>query len=111
MRIRGLVPFPAGEKLELRLRFFGNFGFELHPNKTIFRKLDCGIDFLGYVVLPHYRLPRRKTRRRVFKKLGNKVNSTSFERSLASYLGYLGHASSYKVIQELKNQVWFWQNK
>lgn len=79
---------------------------ELHPKKIIFRKLEWGIDFLGYIVLPHYILPRTKTRRRIFKKLKEKVSLENFDQSLQSYLGYLGHASSFKITQELKNQVW-----
>jgi len=83
---------------------------ELHPDKIIFRKLDWGIDFLGYVVLPYYIVPRTKTKRRIFKKLKEKVGLENFNQSLQSYLGYLGHASSFKIAQELKNQVWLWMN-
>ncbi|MFA4846071.1 MAG: RNA-directed DNA polymerase, partial [Patescibacteria group bacterium] len=36
----------------------------LHPNKVEIRKLNQGIDFLGYVTLPHYRVLRTKTKRR-----------------------------------------------
>jgi len=43
---------------------------ELHPDKVIFRKLEWGIDFLGY----------------------------------------LRHANSFKIIQQLKNQVWLWKS-
>lgn len=75
---------------------------ELHPNKILFRKLDWGIDFLGYIVLPHYRLPRTKTKRRIFRKLINKIGSVNFSQSLQSYLGYFGHANSYKIKQELR---------
>ncbi len=84
---------------------------KLHPKKIVFRKLDWGVDFLGYVILPHYRLPRTKTKRRIFNKLKDKINSASFEQSLASYLGYLSHANSYKIIQKLKDRVWFWRNE
>lgn len=80
----------------------------LHPKKIILRKLDWGIDFLGYIVLHHYRLPRTKTKQRVFKKLRNKIGTDNFEQSLQSYLGYLSHANSYKLQQELKNQIWWW---
>ena len=83
---------------------------ELHPKKIIFRKLKWGIDFLGYVVLPYYLLPRTKTRRRVFQKLKQKTLTPNFNQSLQSYLGYLTHANSYKLTQELKNKVWFWTN-
>lgn len=86
-----------------------NLKLELHPRKIILRRLDWGIDFLGYVVLPHYRLPRAKTKKRMFKKLYSKVRLGNYEQSLHSYLGYLSHASSYKVVQKLKNQIWFWQ--
>lgn len=82
---------------------------ELHPNKIIFRKLDWGIDFLGYVVLPHYMLPRTKTKRRIFKKLRANVGSEDFDQSLQSYLGFLKHANSYKLTQQLKNDIWFWK--
>ncbi len=91
---------------------------ELHPNKIIIRNLQWGIDFLGYIVLPHYILPRTKTKRRIFKKLKQKIeelkngqiSQDSFNQSLQSYLGYLGHANSFRLTQKLKNQVWFWKS-
>ena len=79
-----------------------NLKLELHPKKIIVRRLDWGIDFLGYVVLPDYILPRTKTKRRIFKKLKEKISSENFNQSLQSYLGYLKHAESYKITQELK---------
>jgi len=65
----------------------------LYPNKIIIRKLRQGIDFLGYVVLPHYRLLRAKTQKRMFKKINHK--------NLSSYLGLLGHCNSYKIKNNL----------
>lgn len=41
----------------------------LHPNKVEIRKLSQGVDFLGYVTLPHYRVLRTKTKRRMFKRV------------------------------------------
>lgn len=93
---------PISEFLQRELKL------ELHPNKIILRKLGWGIDFLGYVVLPHYRLPRTKTKRRMFMKLKEKVGLVNFDQSLQSYLGYLSHANSYKLTQKLKNQIWLW---
>jgi retron-type reverse transcriptase len=81
---------------------------ELHPDKISFRKLEWGIDFLGYVVLPYYIVSRTKTKRRIFKKLKEKVGLENFNQSMQSYLGYFGHANSFKITQELKNQVWLW---
>lgn len=65
----------------------------LHEQKIIISKSNQGIDFLGYIVLPHYILPRTKTKRRIFRKLS--------ARNLQSYLGYLKHASAYKVMQKI----------
>lgn len=81
-----------------------NLKLELHPKKISLRKLDWGIDFLGYIVLPHYILPRTKTKRRMFRKLEEKQNSTNFNQSLQSYLGYLSHAISFKLAQEIKEE-------
>lgn len=83
-----------------------NLKLEFHPDKIVFRKLDWGIDFLGYIVLPHYILPRTKTKQRVFKKLSVKINNPNFNQSLQSYLGYLSHANSFELIEKLKNQLW-----
>ncbi len=80
---------------------------QLHPEKIILRKLTWGIDFLGYIVLPHYILPRTRTKRRIFKRLKEKLESENFNASLQSYLGYLSHANSYQVEQQLKNSFAF----
>ncbi|TSC63327.1 MAG: Uncharacterized protein G01um101493_449 [Microgenomates group bacterium Gr01-1014_93] len=79
----------------------------LHPNKILIRKYTQGIDFLGYIVLPNYILPRTKTKKRIFKKLKELISSASFDQSLQSYLGYLSHANSYRIDQQLKNMSWF----
>ena len=94
-----ISPIKAFLQNELKLEF--------HPNKIIFRKLDWGIDFLGYIVLPHYRLPRTKTKRRILEKIKEKIDLPIFEKSLQSYLGYLSHANTFKLSQRLKNQVWY----
>lgn len=78
---------------------------ELHPKKIIIRHLKWGIDFLGYIVLPHYRLPRTKTGRRIVLQLQKKINQQRFNQSLQSYLGYLSHAHTYKFRQRLLNDV------
>ena len=49
--------------LEVRLKL------HVHPNKVILRKLSQGVDFVGYVALPHYNLPRLKTVKRIFRKV------------------------------------------
>ena len=73
---------------------------ELHPDKIILRKLSWGIDFCGFIVLPHYRLVKTKTKKRIFMKVQKgKIAHQSFQ----SYLGHFLHAHSYKNVQLLKN--------
>lgn len=59
----------------------------LHPGKIKLRKLSQGIDFLGYVTLPHYRVLRTKTKRRMFRRVNTNNRS--------SYLGLLAHCSGH----------------
>lgn len=76
----------------------GQMGLELHPKKIIIRKLSQGIDFLGYIVLSHYRVIRTKTRRRMLRRVSRK--------SLTSYLGILKHCKGYRISVALrKNNV------
>ena len=89
---------------------------ELHPKKISIRKFHQGIDFLGYIVLPHHRLLRTKTKQRIFRKLRKRIeeykkgviNKQALEQSLQSYLGVFSHANDYNLSNELKNQFWFW---
>ena len=89
---------------------------ELHPNKVIFRKFNSGVDFLGYVVFPHYVLPRTRTKRRLLRKIKEKIQeykkgtitNETLNQTIQSYLGYIGHANSYKFRKELENLIWFW---
>lgn len=87
----------------------------LHPNKITVRKLRQGIDFLGYIILPRYKLLRIKARRRIFKKLNKRVEQyklgiikeDTLNSSLQSYLGVFSHANAHKFAEALKNQFWF----
>ena len=89
-------------------------GLKLHPHKVSIRKFRQGIDFLGYVVLPHHILLRTKTRKRIMRKLDQRVveykkgaiSEKTFNQSLQSYLGVLEHADAYKITEQLKNSIW-----
>lgn len=86
-----------------------------HPRKITIRKFRQGIDFLGYVILPRYEVLRTKTKRRIFKKMSQRVekynqeliDECSLNQSLQSYLGVLGHCSGHRLEQELRNAAWF----
>jgi len=88
---------------------------ELHPNKTSIRTLQSGIDFLGYIILPHHKLLRTKTKRRIYNGLKKKVREhrkgeVSEEiiwQALQAYLGALSHADAYEVSEDLKNLYWY----
>ena len=90
---------------------------KLHPNKIIIRKYSQGVDFLGYVIKPSFKLLRTKTKNRVFRKTKQrtrefnqgKISEDTLNQSLQSYLGVLTHANAYQVSQKLKNQYWFWK--
>lgn len=89
---------------------------ELHPQKIVIRNLKWGIDFLGYIVLPHYILPRTKTNQRVFIKVKKrlkqyeieKISHLSLNQTVQSYLGYFKHASSYKLTKKLRDFLAFY---
>ncbi|MDA0375697.1 MAG: RNA-directed DNA polymerase [bacterium] len=80
-----------------------------------FLKYKQGIDFLGYMLLPHHRMLRTKTERRMMRKLSDRIDSCkaghispeSVDQSLQSYLGVLSHADCYLLSQDLQNQCWF----
>lgn len=101
--------------LPIRQFFADILLLDLHPNKVFIRKFNQGIDFLGYVVLPHHTKLRTKTKRRIFHKLQERINQChsgiiseeKFDQTLQSYLGVLSHSNSYHLEQELLNQYWF----
>jgi RNA-directed DNA polymerase len=107
--LESLIP-RIGEFLHTRL------ALSLHPNKVSIRKYRHGIDFLGYIVLSRHIAVRRKTEKRIFRKLRERVRgfragsvtNISLLSSLKSYLGILSHADAHEVVQELKNKFWFW---
>jgi hypothetical protein len=86
----------------------------LHPHKITFSKFCQGIDFLGYVIFPHHRLVRTKTRRRMFKKMrwrvkdyqAGAIDKLALEQSLRSYLGVLSHADAYHLEEKFLNEFW-----
>ena len=96
-------------------------GFYLHDPKQRHihkatvrdRVLHHGIDFLGYIIFPHYRLVRTKTRRRMFTQFKVKiatcragsVSEDSLAASLRSYLGVFSHANAIQYAEDMKNLV------
>lgn len=75
--------------LQTRLRL------SLHPKKVEIRKLSQGIDFLGYVILPNYRILRTTTKRRMIRRV--------CQDNVHSYLGLLRHCKGYRLEQTIKS--------
>lgn len=92
-----------------------NLKLSLHPDKILIRKYQQGVDFLGYITLPHCRILRTKTKRRIFKRIEDKINDfkngeisrESLNQTIQSYLGVLSHCDSHKLKQLLKNKTGF----
>lgn len=110
--LQSLVP-TIERFLETRLRL------ALHPQKVFLQPCHRGLDFLGYVIFPHHRLVRTRTRKRMFHKLRERIKEHnkdlrtrySLHQVLQSYLGMLSHANAHTVAQKLKNFFWYWKKE
>ena len=86
-----------------------NLKINLHPGKVSIKKVDQGIDFLGYVSFYHHRVLRTRTKKRAFRKIKFKknqlnrkiINPYSFKQTLNSYLGILKHCKGLKIKKEI----------
>ncbi|MBI4276747.1 group II intron reverse transcriptase domain-containing protein [Candidatus Uhrbacteria bacterium] len=77
----------------IRSFLHGHLALDLHLRKITLRKLRQGIDFLGYATLPHYRVLRTRTKRRMFRRL--MIQDERREARVQSYLGMLQHCHSH----------------
>ena len=93
----------------LRMRLL----LSLHPHKVFIRPLSQGIDFLGYVLLPHHRVLRTSTKMRMFRRLTHYADelgsgdnqSELLSQALASYRGMIRHADAYELERILLNSL------
>lgn len=97
--LQNLVPH-ISDFLERELKL------ELHPNKLFIKTLASGVDFLGWVHFPTHRVLRTTTKRRMLRKIQQRINSADglqVKQSLASYEGMLIHGNAYHLRTFLKN--------
>ena len=66
---------------------------QLHPDKVSIQTVAAGVDFLGWVHFPDYRVLRGATKRRMFRKL--------CEKNAASYIGLLSHGNGYRLSEKI----------
>jgi RNA-directed DNA polymerase len=77
----------------------------LHPKKVEIRPIRRGMDFLGYVVLPHAIVLRTLTKKRIIRKIkimlkrlqAGTLSHEKFKNVLTSYLGVIAHSASKKT--------------
>jgi len=73
---------------------------EVPLHKASVRKLDWGVDFLGYTIMKKAVLLRNKTKAKMFNNLT--------EENISSYLGLLTHCNSYNLKQKI---IFIFQSK
>jgi len=78
--------------LQKRLRI------SLHSDKIVLKQYHRGIDFLGFICFPCFRVLRTKTKRRMLGRVNNK--------NLASYSGILRHCRSRGLGAKLRQKLW-----
>lgn len=70
---------------------------QLHPDKVFIKTLASGVDFLGWVHFPDYRVLRTATKRRM---LGRMVERPRAE-TVQSYLGLIRHGNARRIEDEI----------
>lgn len=95
----------SNDKLELRKWLYAisdwlsqELKLWLHPNKVSISTMAAGVDFLGWVHWPEYRVLRGVTRKGMLRVVKNGAS----KESLASYKGMLGWGNGYKLQCQLK---------
>lgn len=102
------------EKSLIELNIFLNLELklELHQGKVFLRKFHQGVDFLGYVIYPHHKILRTKTKKRICRKiqLGRTemrrgiIEPDKFKSSLQSFLGLLKHCRGEGIKRRMSEQ-------
>ncbi len=90
-------------------------GLSLHPEKVGIGKISQGTDFLGYVLLPYHRRLRKRSERRMWRKIDlttknykdELISKESYKGTINSYLGVLCHANAHRQSEEIRNNYWF----
>jgi retron-type reverse transcriptase len=91
------------ENLILDIEYFLNskLKLNLHPNKVFIKTIYSGVDFLGWVTFPKYKVIRTTTKKRMFRTL----NKNDYKNdSVQSYLGMLSHGDGHKTSLVIVNK-------
>lgn len=94
----------SGQELRDKLELLNVFAHErldiaFHPKKTYVNKVEHGVNFVGYIILPYRRYLRRSIISNLMQKLENPtfMAEADVPASVNSYLGMLRHVNGYKA--------------
>ncbi|MDQ1281929.1 MAG: RNA-directed polymerase [Patescibacteria group bacterium] len=90
-------------KIKIDLFLKEKLKLNLHPDKVFIKSIYSGVDFLGWIHFPKYKVLRTATKKRMFRKL--KENNFKNE-SVQSYLGLLRYGNTFKI----KNKIYYNKN-
>ena len=91
-----------------KIREFLKTELQLTAHKISIRTVASGVDFLGWVHFPDYRVLRTATKRRMFRNISN---SNGDEVIIQSYLGLLSHGNTHKLQGEILELVNIYHSK
>lgn len=84
-------------------------GLELKPNWQIFPVDARGVDFLGYVFFHGYTLLRKSIKKKIFRRIGQylrgEISKETFEKSMASWNGWMKWCESYRLKDKIMKKI------
>ena len=94
----------SGQGLRNKLELLDTFAHDrldiaFHPKKTYINKIEHGVNFVGYIILPYRRYLRRSIISNLMQKLEDPIFMADADvpASVNSYLGMLRHVNGYKA--------------
>ncbi len=76
----------------------GELGLKLHPDKVFIKSIASGVDFLGWVHFPDYRVLRTVTKKRMFRRI---AETGGKKETVSSYCGMLPHGNTHKLLARI----------
>ncbi len=86
---------------KIRLFLTYNLKLDLHPDKVFIKTVNSGVDFLGWVHFPKYRVLRTSTKIKMYQTM---FPDTKPE-VVASYFGLLSYGDTYKIKNDLLKKL------
>lgn len=88
-------------KADAKIAVFLEERLKLHYSKHNLFKTKQGVDFCGYRVFKKYTLLRKRTAKRIKRKVMKMTFNRKSMSQLASYLGWLKHCNAYHLVKSL----------